>query len=95
MEANLPATNGPTKRSGMLALLLPPDDSSTPLGIGNSPAPVQVYAHFKVSRGYIDDLNRILPIRQRINLEAEISRGTLTGPMQLRGSQFHWAFRPS
>ncbi len=52
------------------------------------------YARFRLCRGFIDDLNRILPIRLRIQLESELANGRKRGKVEglLR---FRWEFLES
>lgn len=52
------------------------------------------YGRFRVCRGFIDDLNRVLPIRLRIQLEGDISKGGLTGGFQAGQVRYRWEFRP-
>jgi hypothetical protein len=74
------------RNSGILSLSIPP---KTPSG------PSQPYGRFKVTRGFIDDLNRVLPIRLRIQLEGEIARGGLTGGFQAGQVRYGWEFQPN
>ena len=73
------------RKSGILCLSIPPKAPS---------GPSQPYGRFKVTRGFIDDLNRILPIRLRIQLEGEIARGGLTGGFQAGDVRYAWEFHP-
>lgn len=73
------------RKTGTLSLLVPPTHST---------GPAQPYGRFKVTRGFIDDLNRVLPIRLRIQLEGEIDRGGLTGSFQAGAVKYRWEFQP-
>lgn len=72
------------RKSGTLDLYLAPE---------SGPEPSDSYNRFKVCRGFIDDLNRVLPIRLRIQLEGEISRGALTGRFQAGQVRYRWEFQ--
>lgn len=61
---------------------------------GPSSDPSQPHGRFKVTRGFIDDLNRVLPIRLRIQLEGEIGKGGLTGRFQTGQVGYSWEFQP-
>lgn len=78
------------RRSGTLKLYL------TAPGEPVFPPPVAApaYAHFRLCRGFLDDLNRILPIRMRIQLEAEIAKGRDRGRIEGAGAAtgFRWEF---
>jgi hypothetical protein len=63
-------------------------------GLDNPKSAAGAYARFKVCRGYIDDLNRILSIRLRIQLETEIGAGKLTGEADGPRMRFSWEFLP-
>jgi hypothetical protein len=54
--------------------------------------PAPPYARFRFCRGFIDDLNRILPIRLRIRLEGEVSKGRTRGQVDGPGLRFRWEF---
>lgn len=54
--------------------------------------PVPPYARFRFCRGFIDDLNRILPIRIRIRLEAEVFKGRTRGQVEGPALRFRWEF---
>lgn len=76
------------RRSGTLTLFLiapgdPPDAPAAP-----------AYARFRLCRGFLDDLNRDLPIRMRIQLETEIAKGRDRGRMESAGTGagFRWEF---
>ncbi len=75
-----------TRKTGTLSLFLAPDNNS----VVSNP-----YNRFKVCRGFIDDLNRVLPIRLRIQLEGEISRGGLTGSFKAGQVHYRWEFQQS
>ena len=55
-------------------------------------APPSTYARFRVCRGFIDDLNRILPIRLRIQLEAEVEKGHAAGQVGGSTLRFRWEY---
>lgn len=69
------------KKSGLLNFSVPSPEGEP-----------QPYARFRVCRGFIDDLNRMLPIRVRIQLEADICAGLCAG--EIRGPQgfYRWDF---
>ena len=71
------------KKSGQLSLFAP-----APAG-----HPSQPYARFKVCRGFIDDLNRLLPIRVRIELEGRVAAGEAAGEIHAPQGVFRWEFR--
>lgn len=73
------------RKSGNLTLFLAPETQS---------GTADTYGRFKVCRGFIDDLNRVLPIRLRIQLEGEISKGGLTGGFQAGQVRYRWEFHP-
>jgi hypothetical protein len=50
------------------------------------------YARFRLCRGFIDDLNRILPIRLRIQLEGELAEGRTRGKVEGASLRFRWEF---
>lgn len=78
-----------TRRSGTLKLYLTaPGDPAE----GDPAAPP--YARFRLTRGFLDDLARVLPIRMRIRLEREIANGRDRGRMEPAGSGtgFRWEF---
>jgi hypothetical protein len=70
------------RKSGSLALFA-----------AESPEGAAPYARFRLCRGYIDDLNRVLPIRLRIQLESEITQGLSRGVLEAPGLRFRWVFR--
>lgn len=76
-----------TRKTGSLSLFL--IDASSP--DANS-----LYARLRLCRGFLDDLNRILPIRMRIRIEAEIAEGRTTGRLEAirAGHAFRWEFLP-
>ena len=53
------------------------------------------YARFRLCRGFIDDLNRILPIRLRIQLEGELAEGRARGQVDGPSLRFRWEFTES
>ena len=75
------------RKSGNLSLFLATAVSQS--------APPEPHSRFRVCRGFIDDLNRVLPIRLRIQLEGEITRGALTGAFQAGQARSRWDFQPS
>lgn len=78
------------RRSGTLKLyLIAPGEPVSP-----PPAAGPAYARFRLCRGFLDDLNRILPIRMRIQLEAEIAKGRDRGRIEGAGAAtgFRWEF---
>lgn len=54
--------------------------------------PQASYVRFRLCRGYIDDLNRVLPIRVRIQLEGEIGKGGRRGRVEGGAMRFRWEF---
>jgi hypothetical protein len=72
------------RKSGILNLFLAPE------GTGQAGDP---YGRFRVCRGFIDDLNRVLPIRLRIQLEGDISKGGLTGSFRAGEIGYRWEFQ--
>ena len=50
------------------------------------------YIRFRLCRGFIDDLNRVLPIRVRIQLEGEIVKGGRRGQVAGGTMRFRWEF---
>lgn len=74
------------RKSGTLNLFLLKD----PEAVSEPP-----YARFRLCRGFIDDLNRILPIRLRIQLEGELAEGKSKGRMETPSLRFHWEFSES
>lgn len=81
------AAEAAVRRSGTLKLHLVPADAP------QSEAPTgPPYARFRMTRGFLDDLNRILPIRMRIQLESEIAKGRDRGRMDVPGTAFLWEF---
>ena len=73
------------RKSGILTLFSLASDPA--------PGPSEPYGRFRVTRGFIDDLNRVLPIRLRIQLEGEIARGGLTGAFQAGPVKSRWEFQ--
>ena len=88
------AENASAKRSGTLKLYLTapgqPQDAGTPADATSATA--APYARFRMCRGFLDDLNRMLPIRLRIQLETEIGKGHSRGRMEGNGPGFRWEF---
>jgi hypothetical protein len=74
-----------TRRTGSVSLFLIEAAAS---GEGN------LYARLRLCRGFLDDLNRILPIRMRIRIESEIAEGRTAGRMDSAGAghAFRWEF---
>lgn len=83
MENALLERKAGLRKSGILSLFL----AATTSG------PADPYGRFRVTRGFIDDLNRVLPIRLRIQLEGEIARGGLTGVFQAGQVKYRWEFQ--
>ena len=81
----LPPRPAPSRKSGTLNLFPAPET-----GIAAAPADVP-YARFRLCRGFIDDLNRILPIRARIRLEGELAQGLMRGELEAP-IRFRWEF---
>jgi hypothetical protein len=54
--------------------------------------PQAPYVRFRLCRGFIDDLNRVLPIRLRIQLEGEITKGRRRGQVEGGALRFRWEF---
>jgi hypothetical protein len=72
---------------------VPPEADS--LAGSAAPGPgrqVLPYARFRFCRGFIDDLNLILPIRVRIRLETEIAKGRIRGQVEGPALRFRWEF---
>ena len=81
----------PARRSGTLKLFLAGPGAAESAGDAKvQPSPA--YAHFRLCRGFLDDLNRMLPIRLRIQLETEIGKGRDRGRMEAAGPGFRWEF---
>lgn len=59
---------------------------------GPQARPQAPYVRFRLCRGYIDDLNRVLPIRVRIQLEGEIGKGGRRGQVEGGVMRFRWEF---
>ena len=78
-----------TRRSGSLTVYRE-DPPEAPAG------PREPYARFRVCRGFLDDLNHILPIRMRIRIESEIAQGSAAGHAEGPGAGpgFRWEFVP-
>jgi hypothetical protein len=74
------------RRTGTLSLFLV--DPSGP------PDRREAYARLRLCRGFLDDLNRLLPIRMRIRIETEIAQGRTGGRMEAPGPgpAFAWEF---
>jgi hypothetical protein len=72
------------RKTGTLSLFLAPE-AAGPSG--------DSYGRFRVCRGFIDDLNRVLPIRLRIQLEGDISKGGLTGTFRAGEVKYRWEFQ--
>jgi hypothetical protein len=61
--------------------------------VGPKPArPQPPYIRFRLCRGFIDDLNRVLPIRVRIQLEGELAKGRKRGTFEGPVLRFRWDF---
>jgi hypothetical protein len=86
METTLERKTEVHRKTGALNLFAP--------SLDGSPAQ-QPYARFKVCRGFIDDLNRLLPIRVRIELETRIAGGTGSGEIQSPQGLYRWEFQPA
>lgn len=74
----------PRKSSGTLCLYRPEE--------AGNPRPLTPYVRFRLCRGFIDDLNRVLPIRVRIQLEGELSKGRMRGEVEGGSLRFRWEF---
>ncbi len=64
--------------------------------ISNGPAEdisTNPFTRFKVTRGFIDDLNRLLPLRMRIHIEVEIGRGKQSGEAENSQTHIRWEFQ--
>ena len=72
------------RKSGTLSLFLAPEAT----GLSG-----EIYGRFGVCRGFIDDLNRVLPIRLRIQLEGDIAKGGLTGSFRAGDVRYQWEFQ--
>ncbi|MDB5103225.1 MAG: hypothetical protein JWP91_914 [Fibrobacteres bacterium] len=75
------------RKSGTLRLFPPGEPVQEAL-----PADPAAYALFRMCRGFIDDLNRMLPIRTRIHLEGEIAHGRSQGKVDGPKASFRWEF---
>lgn len=84
MENALLDRKASQKQTGTLSLFHAPEVQ----GAAGDP-----YGRFRVCRGFIDDLNRVLPIRLRIQLEGDISKGALTGGFQAGTVRYRWEFQ--
>jgi hypothetical protein len=73
-----------SRQTGTLSLFHAPESQTTA---------ADPYGRFRVCRGFIDDLNRVLPIRLRIQLEGDISKGALTGGFQAGTVRYRWEFQ--
>ena len=91
------------RKSGALSLFLPNEPDVEPVaepGPAEGAATVRrpplasnaPYARFRMCRGFIDDLNHILPIRLRIQLEGEIANGRTGGQVKGPSLRFRWEF---
>lgn len=72
------------RKSGTLGLFLTDNPVAADL--------TTAYARFRVCRGFIDDLNSILPIRLRIRLESELLKGGMRGQVDGPVHKFRWEF---
>jgi hypothetical protein len=86
MESTLDKKTEAQRKSGSLNLFAPSFDGM--------PDP-QPYVRFKVCRGFIDDLNRMLPIRVRIEMETRIASGSSGGEIRSPQGLYRWEFRPA
>jgi hypothetical protein len=77
----------PARKTGSLSLFLLDTEASEE---GN------LYARLRLCRGFLDDLNRILPIRMRIRIESDIADGRSAGRMDAAGDgrALRWEFLP-
>ena len=87
----LPPSRGPAeRRSGTLHLfqsdVATEAEGTAPSGLHGAP-----FARLRLCRGFLDDLNRILPIRARIRLEGELAQGLVRGEMDAP-IRFRWEF---
>jgi hypothetical protein len=80
----LPKKNALYRKSGSVSLFI---SDGSPQGFAAQP-----YSRFRICRGFIDDLNRLLPIRMRIHLEVEIGRGRSDGLVESPQLRFRWEF---
>ncbi len=87
-----PAAHSPGRRfSGTLSLYHM--DRMEEAGPSSPQArPQAPYVRFRLCRGYIDDLNRVLSIRVRIQLEGEIGKGGRRGQVEGGAMRFRWEF---
>lgn len=85
MQSTLTQKTDAGRKSGSLNLFVP--------SLDGTPAQ-QPYARFKVCRGFIDDLNRLLPIRVRIELEGRIASGSEAGEIHSPQGLYRWEFQP-
>jgi hypothetical protein len=72
------------KKNGVLGLFVPAAGGQAP----------QPYSMFRVCRGFIDDLNHLLPIRARITIEGRIAAGETSGEVQTPTNLVRWEVRP-
>lgn len=86
----LPPSRGPAgRRTGTLSLF---QAKATADGVNAQAEPTGApYARLRLCRGFLDDLNRILPIRARIRLEGELAQGLVRGEMEAP-IRFRWEF---
>jgi hypothetical protein len=94
-------TSPSNRKSGTLSLFTlepapesapgPADGSGTESGVPAARG-VPPYARFRLCRGFIDDLNRILPIRMRIQLESDLANGRTRGQVEGPLLRFRWEF---
>ena len=84
------------RKSGTLSLFLLEDELHT---VSDAQVPAAVvgplFARFRLSRGFLDDENHILPIRLRIQLEGELAHGRKHGQVEGPLLRFHWEFLES
>lgn len=85
--APLPAKSPGRRSSGTLGLFHIEDAPQA--------RPQVPYIRFRLCRGFIDDLNRVLPIRVRIQLEGEIVKGGRRGQVEGGAMRFRWEFTES
>ncbi|MDB5047607.1 MAG: hypothetical protein JWO30_678 [Fibrobacteres bacterium] len=87
--ASFPKTES-TRKSGILSLFL----LEEPIPVQGEPVSMTpAYARFRLCRGFIDDLTRILPIRLRIQLEGDLANGATSGQVDGPPMRFRWEFR--
>ena len=71
------------KQSGTLSLFSRASDGGEELN----------FARFGVCRGFVDDLNHLISIRLRIDLETEIANGRRQGDIRSGQLLFRWEFQ--